>query len=147
MMAANAHSAAMHLRALPDPEKAKPCVLVIDDDEAVAWAIATRLGRDFRVVALTEPRHAVECACEEKPGVILCDIHMPGMQGDEVAFALSQDARTAAVPLIYLTALLGPGEESELEGVFGDYPTISKSATTEELRDLVALALGLPDGE
>jgi CheY-like chemotaxis protein len=135
------------MRALPDPERAKPCVLVIDDDEAVAWAIAGRLGKDFRVVGLNEPARAVERTCDEKPGLILCDINMPGMQGDEVAFALSQDPRTAAVPLIYLTALLAPGEESELEGVFGDYPTISKSATTEELRDLVALALGLPDGD
>ena len=31
------------LRHLPDPEKAKPCVLVIGDDEAVAWAIAGRV--------------------------------------------------------------------------------------------------------
>ena len=135
------------MRALPDPEKAKPCVLVIDDDEAVAWAIAGRLGKDFRVVGLSDPARAVERAHEERPGLILCDINMPGMQGDEVAFALSQDPRTATVPLIYLTALLAPGEEPDLEGVFGDHPTISKSATTEELRDLVAMALGLPDDE
>ena len=135
------------MRALPDPERAKPCILVIDDDEAIAWAIAGRLGKDFRVVGLSDPVRAVERVRDEKPGLILCDIDMPGMQGDEVAFAPSQDARTAAVPLIYLTALLGPGEESGLEGVFGDHPTVSKSATTEELRDLVALALGLPHGE
>ena len=35
------------MRELPDPEKAKPSVLVIDDDDAVAWAIAARLGRDY----------------------------------------------------------------------------------------------------
>lgn len=133
------------MRALPDPEKAKPCVLVIDDDEAVAWAIAGRLGKDFRVVGVSDPARAVERAQQERPGLILCDINMPGMQGDEVAFALSQDPRTATVPLIYLTALLAPGEETDLEGVFGDHPTISKSATTEELRDLVTLALGLAD--
>ena len=133
------------MRTLPDPERAKPCVLVVDDDEAVAWAIAGRLGKDFRVVGVSDPAKAVQSARQEKPGLILCDINMPGMQGDEVAFALSQDPGTAAVPLIYLTALLAPGEETDLEGVFGDHPTISKSATTEELRDLVASALGLPD--
>ena len=135
------------MRDLPDPERAKPCVLVIDDDEAVAWAIAGRLGKDFHVVGLSDPARAVACAREEKPGLILCDINMPGMQGDDVAFALSQDPRTATVPLIYLTALLGPEDDPELEGVFGDYPTVSKSATTEELRDIVAAALGLPDDE
>jgi len=135
------------MRALPDPERAKPCVLVIDDDEAVAWAIAGRLGADFRVVGLCDPAQAVERAHVEKPGLILCDINMPGMQGDEVAFALSQDPRTAIVPLIYLTALVDPEEEADFEGVFGDYPTISKSASTEELREVVSAALGLPDGE
>lgn len=133
------------MRTLPDPQKAKPCVLVVDDDEAVAWAIAGRLGQDFRVVGLTDPAQAVRRACEEKPGVILCDINMPGLQGDEVAFALSQDARTARIPLIYLTALVTPEEVADLEGVFGEYATVSKSATTEELRDLVSAALGLPD--
>lgn len=131
------------MRDLPDPERAKPCVLVIDDDEAVAWAIAGRLGKDFHVVGLSDPAKAVERAFAEKPGLILCDIDMPGMQGDDVAFALSQDPRTADVPLIYLTALVGPEDDPELEGVFGDYPTVSKSATTEQLRKVVAAALGL----
>lgn len=133
------------MRTLPDPQKAKPCVLVVDDDEAVAWAIAGRLGQDFRVVGLTDPSIAVRRACEEKPGVILCDIHMPGLQGDEVAFALSQEPRTARIPLIYLTALVTPEEVADLDGVFGDYPTVSKSASTQELHDLVSAALGLPD--
>ena len=88
------------MRALPDPQKAKPCVLVIDDDEAVSWAIARRLGPDFRVVAVSDPAYAVPVAMHEKPGVILCDINMPRMQGDEVAFALSQHPDTAAIPLV-----------------------------------------------
>jgi len=132
---------------LPDPERAKPCVLVIDDDEAVAWAIAARLGKNFRVVGVSDPARAVACAREQRPGLILCDINMPGMQGDDVAFALSQDPRTAVVPLIYLTALVGPEDQPDFEGVFGDYPTLSKSASTEELRDIVASVLGLPDDE
>ena len=148
-----AHPCAMHqkyhchqmLRPLPDPELAKPCVLVIDDDEAVTWAIAGRLGRDFRVVGTNDPSQAVPLAREERPGVILCDINMPTMQGDEVAFALSQDRRTAEIPLIYLTALVSPEESVELEGVFGDHRTISKSATTDELRDAVSWAMGLEE--
>ena len=133
------------MRILPDPEKAKPCVLVIDDDEAVALAIAGRLGKDFRVVGLSDPARAVAAVREDRPNVILCDIDMPGMRGDDVAFALSQDPRTATVPLIYLTALVGPEDEADLEGVFGDYPTISKSASTDELRDIVGAALDLPE--
>jgi CheY-like chemotaxis protein len=133
------------MRNLPDPETAKPCVLVIDDDEAVAWAIAGRLGKDFRVVGISEPEEAVNHALAENPDVILCDINMPGLQGDDVAFALSQEPATASIPLIYLTALVGPEEVPDLEGVFGEYPTVSKSATTAELRGVIEQALGLPD--
>jgi putative two-component system response regulator len=133
------------MRNLPDPQRAKPCVLVIDDDEAVAWAIAARLGQDFRVVGLTDPGQAVEIAREERPGVILCDIDMPGMQGDEVAFALSQDLDTAEIPLVYLSALVDTEDVPELEGVFGDHLALSKNASTEELRDVIAAALRLPD--
>lgn len=130
---------------LPDPEKAKPCVLVIDDDEAVVWAIAGRLGKDFRVAGTSDPQQAVQMAKAERPGVILCDINMPRMQGDEVAFALSQDPNTARIPLIYLTALVSPDEAAELDAVFGDHPAVSKSATTEELRGIISAALGLVD--
>jgi putative two-component system response regulator len=133
------------MRNLPDPQRAKPCVLVIDDDEAVAWAIASRLGQDFRVIGLADPGQAVEIAREERPGVILCDIDMPGMQGDEVAFALSQDLDTAGIPLVYLSALVDTEDVPELEGVFGDHMALSKNASTEELRDVIAAALRLPD--
>jgi CheY-like chemotaxis protein len=144
MIAGNARTAAaMPLRALPDPQKAKPCVLVIDDDAAVAWAIASRLGPDFRVVGVTDPTRAVARACEEQPGLILCDIHMPGMQGDEVAFALSQEPRTAAIPLVYLTALVSPDEAPDLAGVFGEFPAVSKIADAAELLGIVSALLGL----
>ena len=135
------------LRTLPDPEHAKPCVLVIDDDEAVARAIAARLGGDFRVVGTSDPEQAVPLAHEEGPGVILCDINMPRMQGDEVAFALSQDPLTATIPFIYLTALVSPEEAAELDAVFGDHPAVSKSASTEELRGVISWALGLDDDD
>jgi CheY-like chemotaxis protein len=133
------------MRSLPDPQRAKPCVLVIDDDETVAWAIAARLGQDFRVVGLADPGQAVEVARRERPGVILCDIDMPGIPGDDVAFALSQDLDTNEIPLVYLSALVDSEEAPDLEGVFGDHVALSKNASTEELRDVVAAALRLPD--
>ena len=90
----------LKLRALPDPERAKPCVLVVDADASVTDLIALHLGTDFRVVGVTDPLEAMPAALREEPGLILCDIDMPGMRGDEVAFALSQDPDTAfIVPL------------------------------------------------
>jgi CheY-like chemotaxis protein len=137
----------MPLRSMPDPEKAKPCVLVVDDDAAVATAIAARLGPDFRVVGVNDPLQAVQRACEERPDLILCDIHMPAAQGDEVAFALSQEPRTTRIPLIYLTALVSPEDAPELAGVFGEHPAISKGASTAELLGIVSAAIGVDNDD
>lgn len=135
----------LHLRALPDPQRAKPCVLVVDDDSSVTDLIALRLGPDFRVVGVNDPEEAVETAVREQPGLILCDIEMPGLRGDEVAFALSQEPDTAAIPLVYLTGLVDSSDFTELDGVFGEHRALAKGASADVLRARVAQALGLAD--
>jgi CheY-like chemotaxis protein len=137
----------LQLRSLPDPQRAKPCVLVVDDDDAVTDLIALRLGPDFRVVGVNDPAEAVEAAVREQPGLILCDIEMPGLRGDEVAFALSQDPDTAPIPLLYLTGLVDSADATELDGVFGEHRALAKSAPADVLRARVAEALGLADDE
>ena len=132
------------MRDLPDPQRAKPCVMVVDDDMMVILGIQARLGEDFRVVGVTEPTQAVDVAMREQPGLILCDINMPGMKGDEVAYALSQAEDVAEIPLVYLTSLVEPDDTPTLEGQFGDHTAVSKGASTAELRALVNQALGLP---
>ena len=124
------------------PPADKPTLLVIDDDPAVTDALAMRLGREFRVVGLNDPHQAVEAARRERPDVILCDINMPGMQGDEVAFELSQDDVTAGVPFIYLTSLVGKRETLHLDGQFGGHLAVSKGANTYELMAVIRGVLG-----
>jgi CheY-like chemotaxis protein len=137
----------LSLRDLPDPQRAKPCVMVVDDDASVTDLITARLGPDFRVVGVNDPLEAVATALREQPGLILCDIDMPQMRGDEVAFALSQDPDTASIPLVYLTGLVDSGDASELDGVFGEHTALAKSAPADELRAHVAEALGLERDE
>jgi len=126
---------------MPDPTAAKPLVMVVDDDQAVADVLAARLGRHFRLVSTTDPRRAVELAAQRRPDVILCDIDMAGMNGDEVVFALSEDDRTQAIPVIYLTQLLSDGEPDGLGETFGDCPVLPKTASTQELVDAIAAVL------
>ncbi|MEO7642887.1 MAG: response regulator [Ramlibacter sp.] len=123
------------------PERSR--VLVIDDDEAVIAYLLAKLGRYFEVTGITRPEDAVEAARNERPDVILCDLNMPGMQGDDVAFALSEDDVTGRIPLIYLTSLLTPSQTAELHGQFGEYPRVSKSAPAEDLLAAIRGALGL----
>jgi len=122
-------------------------LLLIDDDSAIAPVLAIRLRRHFTVIATSDPRQAVAMARAERPDVILCDINMPGMNGDEVAFALSEDAATQTIPLVYLTGLLPAqqgadlAEPVELGENFGGHMAVSKAADADELLAVIGRAM------
>ncbi len=53
---------------------------------------------------------AAAAAAKEKPDLVLLDLMLPGLDGLEVCRRLKADGRTAAIPIIMLTA---KGEESD----------------------------------
>ena len=115
----------------------KKKILLIDDDAAVVAYLVARLSRLYEVVSTTDPVAAVRMVRTELPDVILCDIDMPGMSGGDVAAALAEDADTARVPLIYLTALVSPAEARDLQGHVGGRPGVSKRAPLSELVEAI----------
>ena len=119
-----------------------PKILVIDDDESVATALRAKLRDHYLVLGLTQPRRAVEVAQRERPSLVMCDISMPGMQGDEVALALAMDAHTRDVPLIYLSALLPPRTAVELGQQFGGNLGVSKKLPTAQMLEVIRSAIG-----
>ena len=82
----------------------RPVVVIVDDDPAMARAIA-RMVEVAGMAPVAFP--SAEAMLEAAPGVIDCviaDVHMPGMDGIELAARLD-----ASIPLILLSA----SEEAE----------------------------------
>lgn len=119
-----------------------PTVLVIDDDQAVVVAMRARLAGHYHVVGVTNPLQAVEIARMERPDLILCDINMPGLKGEDVVFALSEDDVTARIPVVYLSSLLPGSAPTELGGEFGGGLGVPKKASTVQLLQVIRSALG-----
>jgi CheY-like chemotaxis protein len=111
----------------------KKKLMLIDDDEAVLAYLYRALSGRYAVVTTSRPPHAVEMAAAEQPDAILCDIDMPRMNGGEVSKALAADARTAGIPLIFLTSLVTPSETEVAGGYVGDRPGVSKAAPMAEI--------------
>lgn len=82
-------------------------VLIIDDEADFCYFVRKNLMRSemFDVVIATNGKQGIELANNEKPDIILLDLLMPGMSGDEVAAVLKRQAATANIPILYLTAL------------------------------------------
>lgn len=86
-------------------------MLVVDDDAKLLLGLQKRLeANGHRVVAAMEGSEALERARQEPIDVILLDVSLPGcVSGLDVAAALRQDARTARIPIVFIT---GSADES-----------------------------------
>lgn len=84
--------------------------MIVDDEPRFAFMLADMLndaGYDART--LDNGRDALEAAHRHPPDLVLLDVHMPGIDGFEVASRLKADPATAAIPIIMLSAMEGRG--------------------------------------
>ncbi|GET41222.1 response regulator [Microseira wollei] len=80
-------------------------ILVIEDDADQRIMISLFLrSENFQVTLAENGRVGLELARKIKPDLIVCDIHMPELNGYEVLKALRDDMATANIPFIFLTA-------------------------------------------
>ena len=80
-------------------------ILVVDDDTS-NLRIANRIlsGEGMRVSCLKSGEDAMRLLQQNRPDLILLDIHMPGMDGFETIAAIRKEEATADIPVIFLTA-------------------------------------------
>jgi putative two-component system response regulator len=101
--------------AAPDtaPAAADPAesILLIDDDLRSIEAMRSTLQERYRVLVAVGGIEGIGLATEHRPGLILLDLVMPGMDGYLVCHALKADPRTRDIPIIFLTASQDPFEE------------------------------------
>ncbi len=80
-------------------------ILVVDDDTSnlrMASHILSEQG--MRASCLKSGEDALAFLEGNRPDLVLLDIHMPGMDGFETLAAMRADAKTADIPVIFLTA-------------------------------------------
>ena len=91
---------------LPGQDAAQSVILMVDDTPANLGVLFELLSDSgFRVLVAEDGPSALTRAAYVKPDLILLDIMMPGMDGFEVCARLKQQAETAAIPVIFMTAL------------------------------------------
>jgi signal transduction histidine kinase/ActR/RegA family two-component response regulator len=102
----------------PSPAEASPAawphtpagaglsVLYIEDNPANVEVVARYLrGRpNTRLLSAITGRVGIECAVRDVPDIILLDLNLPDLQGDEVLNELKADPATTAIPVVVLSA-------------------------------------------
>jgi PAS domain S-box-containing protein len=67
-----------------------------------------------KLVAAMQGRLGLELAREHQPGLIVLDLHLPDLGGQEVLGCLRAEARTAGIPVVVLSADATPGQVARL---------------------------------
>ncbi len=120
------------------------CILVVDDSKLFLFLSETIFKRvGSKVVTATSGLQALQLANEIIPDVIILDLIMPDIRGDEVCARLKSDPKTAHIPIIIVT-VCGDPETIEKCMQAGCDDFITKPIDQELLLRKVAELLNIP---
>jgi len=83
----------------------KQSVLIVDDTPENIDVLKGVLADEYKLKAATNGRTALAIAQKQRPDIILLDVMMPEMDGYEVCRQLKANSDTAAIPVIFVTAM------------------------------------------
>lgn len=85
--------------------KGRPSILVVEDEMDLADVVCYHLEREGYACRRAEDgERAIAEAFRQTPDLIILDRMLPKISGDDVVMRLKRDSRTAATPIIMLTA-------------------------------------------
>ena len=122
-------------------------VLIIDDEVDFCYFVKKNLMRDglFDVIIATNGKDGIELAKNEEPDIILLDLFMPDMPGEDVADALKENAATADIPILFVTALATNDDiVDSKENKIGNNYILPKPVRTKKLKETIMKILSKP---
>ncbi|MDP8921279.1 MAG: ATP-binding protein [Chloroflexota bacterium] len=87
-----------------DGTAARPLVLVVEDNPDMRRFLVDALACDYRVAAAPDGRRGLERALALRPDLILSDVMLPEMSGDQLVRAARARSELETVPIVLLTA-------------------------------------------
>ena len=91
-------------------------VLIADDNTDMREYLTSLLRNSgYRVSAAVDGQQALEAIRADVPDLVISDVMMPGIDGLQLLAALRSEPRTAAVPVLLLSARAG--QEASIEGL------------------------------
>lgn len=94
-------------------ENQRAKILIVDDEPANIQVLNESLKDEYDTFFALHGAEAIAAAVKTRPDLILLDVMMPGMNGFEVRKALADDESLRDIPVIFVTALGMPEQESQ----------------------------------
>jgi two-component system cell cycle response regulator len=116
-------------------------ILVIEDNPANLDLMMYLIGAFGHIaVSARDGREGLRAAAQVKPDLILCDIHLPKIDGYEVVRRLKSDPHCCSIPTVAVTALAMVGDRDRvLQAGFDGYlaKPINPEAFVQQIKGFV----------
>src|SRR5688500_10265416 len=90
-------------------------ILVVEDNPAnMRLAVFLLTSAGHTVLSATDAETGLTIARDSRPGLILMDMQLPGMDGLEAVGHRKRDAETRSIRVVALTALAMKGDEERM---------------------------------
>ena len=80
-------------------------ILIVEDNDELRNYLSQTLSEDYLIQVCSNGKEALTVIPEYKPDLVISDIMMPEMRGDELCQAIKSNIETSHIPVILLTAL------------------------------------------
>ena len=122
-------------RVEPSYKIKKKRILIVDDEvgftNIVKLTLEERNG--YEVCAENNPRRAVATALKFTPDIVLLDVIMPEMGGEELYINFMEDPILQRIPIMFLTAIVGQRDIDKHRGWIGGSFYIAKPVSADGL--------------
>ncbi|PHN02714.1 hybrid sensor histidine kinase/response regulator transcription factor [Flavilitoribacter nigricans] len=103
-----------------EPKDGEKVLLIVDDNKDITAYVKTLFENEFRVLIAHNGNDAYELAADQTPDLIISDMMMPGMNGQEFCKKIKSTMSTSHVPVIMLTAKDNKQDKIDSYGVGAD---------------------------
>ena len=119
----------------------KKRVFIVDDESGFTRLLKLTLERTgrFEVLEENDGTKAWLAAREFAPDIIFLDVVMPKIDGGDVAQQIRSDPSLAAVPIIFLTAIVSAREGGQ---EIGGFPFLAKPVSLDAITKCIESHLG-----
>lgn len=112
--------------------------LVVDDSMLIRYTVCRSLEkRGFAVESATNGVEALQILQRVRPDLIVTDMEMPKMSGDELITAVKKNPDTANIPIIIVAGRGSGFDEREQQADFAIYKDIDIQSQLEKALDAV----------